>query len=390
MPFQEQTTMDQKREFIRLARSETVSFATLCHRFGISRPTGYKWLRRYEAQGAAGLNEHSRRPHTSPAQTDPAIEARVVATRARYPAWGGEKIRAVLLAEGQTEVPSGRTCTAILRRHGLIAPETATVHAWQRFEAAQPNALWQVDFKGPIPLQQGRCHALSVLDDHSRFLVGLRCCSDQTEPTVKAALTELFGRYGVPWRILTDNGPPWGNPNPTQPLTRFSIWLIRLGIAVSHGAPYHPQTQGKVERFHRTLGLELLGQPLRDGVHADHVFAEWREQYNTLRPHWALENHPPASCYRPSPRDFPDPLPPIDYDPAWRVYTVKHSGQIQWGAHYVFVSQALAGERIAVRPTTVDGLWMVQFCHQVMGVLDERAGCNPHVHFGLTDAETIA
>lgn len=390
MPFQEQTTMDQKREFVRLAECETVPFGTLCHRFGISRPTGYKWLRRYETQGEDGLIEQSRRPQSSSAQTDPAIEALVVAVRRLHPVWGGEKIRAVLVAEGHTGVPSGRTCTTILRRHGLIAPATSTSHAWQRFEAAQPNALWQLDFKGPIPLQQGRCHALSILDDHSRFLLGLHPCADQTEVTVKAVLREVFGRYGLPWRILTDNGPPWGNPNQTQPLTRFSIWLIRLGIAVSHGAPYHPQTQGKVERFHRTLGLEVLGRPLNDVAHAEQVFADWREQYNTLRPHRALDHQPPASRYRPSPRDFPDTLPPIDYDPAWQVCTVKHSGQIHLGQRDIFVSQALAGERIALVPTTIDGLWMVQFCHQVMGLLDARAGRDPHVHFGLSDPNAIA
>jgi transposase InsO family protein len=381
--------MQAKREFIQLALSETIPMTPLCHRFGISRQTGYKWLERYRAEGEAGLVERSRRPHASPRQTDPAIERQVAQLRQAHPHWGGAKLRSVLVAHGGTGIPSGRTCTTILQRQGLIDPTQPTPRAWQRFEAEQPNGLVQIDFKGPIPLQSGRGHALSILDDHSRYLLGLRWCADQTEATVKAALTEVFRRYGLPWRVLTDNGPPWGNPNQTQPLTRFSIWLLRLGIAVSHGAPYHPQTQGKVERFHRTLNLEVLGQPLVDRAQAEAVFAAWRTEYNTLRPHRALGEQPPASRYTPSPRPFPEVLPPIAYDDELTVRTVKTSGQIQLSNRLIFVSQALAGERIALRPTRIDGIWQVQFCHQVMGLLDQRDPQGPTVRFGLNDPTEI-
>jgi len=210
MPFQEQSIMDQKRAFVTLAEQGGVPFAELCRRFDISRPTGYKWLGRWRVAGAAGLAERSRRPHSSPGQTPSATEARVVALRDRHPTWGGQKLRTRLRDQGVDEVPAASTVTAILGRHGRLDPAESAKHtAWHRFEHAAPNDLWQLDFKGHFPLTTtGRCHPLSVLDDHSRYLLGLTACSDEQDATVRTVLTQLFRRYGLPWHILTDNGPP--------------------------------------------------------------------------------------------------------------------------------------------------------------------------------------
>jgi transposase InsO family protein len=373
MPFQERSTMSLKTEFVILADRPDANLSALCRRFGISRPTGYLWVQRYREQGVAGLAERPRRPQTSPRQTPDAMEALVLEVRDAHPTWSGRKIRRRLQDLGHAAVPAASTCAAILRRHDRLAPTAGHPVAWQRFCQATPNALWQMDFKGHLPLARGpgRCHPLTVLDDHSRFLLGFIACANEQDATVRAALTALFRRYGLPWRILTDNGPPWGNAHPTQRYTALSYWLIRLGVAVSHGRPLHPQTQGKAERFHRTVTSELLATtPLPDLVQAQQRFDAWRDTYNLERPHDALDLATPGSRYHPSPRPLPDPVPPIVYGPDDLVRTVHGGGQIQFRRRHYFVSGALGGQPVALRPTTTDGVFTVHYCHLHLGVLD--------------------
>src|SRR3984893_8234164 len=259
MPWKDVSIMSQREEFILLALHDGANVRQLCRRFSISAKTAYKWLARYAAGGTEALADHSRRPRTTPGQTSAEVEAAVLAVREQHPAWGGRKIRARLQTLGEADVPAASTITAILRRHGLIDPDEAAQHrAFERFEHAAPNDLWQMDFKGHVAMADGRrCHPLTVLDDHSRYAVGLRACADERGPTVQEELTKLFRVYGLPRRMLMDNGSPWGDEG-GQPYTAFTVWLLRLDVAVSHGRPYHPQTQGKDERFHRTLRAEVL------------------------------------------------------------------------------------------------------------------------------------
>ena len=370
MPFREQSIMDQRRAFVALAEQGGIAFAELCRRFDVSRPTGYKWLGRYRDAGEAGLAERSRRPHTSPGQTPGAMEARVVALRDEHPSWGGQKLRTRLRDRGLDAVPAASTITTILARHGRLDPAEAAKHTpWRRFEHPAPNDLWQLDFKGHFALATGRCHPLSVLDDHSRYLLGLTACGDEQDGTVRAVLTRLFRQFGLPWHILTDNGPPWGSPG--QDLTALGVWLLRLGVRPVHGRPLHPETQGKVERFHRTLKAELLrGAAYPDLAGAQAAFADWQAVYNHERPHHALELAVPASRYRPSPRPFPEVVPPLEYGPEDEVRIVARSGQVHYRNRAVFVSQALAGQRVAVRPTTTDGVLAVYFGPERLGTVD--------------------
>jgi transposase InsO family protein len=257
MPWKEQSIMELREEFCRLALSEGVTMRELCRRFGISPTTGYTWRARYQEGGRAELADHSRRPHTSPAKTTQETEAQVLRVRAAHPCWGGRKIRAVLLRE-RGDAPSASTITQILARHHCLAPEASLVRQHPiRFEAPFPNALWQMDFKGYLMLADGsQCHPLTVLDDHSRFSLGVRALPTQQGTAVKAELTHIFQRYGLPNRILCDNGGPWGSS-----VSRFSalgVWLLHLDVVPIHGRPYHPQTQGKDERFHRTLMEEVV------------------------------------------------------------------------------------------------------------------------------------
>jgi transposase InsO family protein len=310
--------MEQRREFVLLFEQEGANRRALCRRFGISPETGYALGRRYREEGVAGLGDRSRRPQRSPGRTGAAMEARVLAVRDAHPCWGGRKIRRRLQDLGHEEVPSASTITEVLRRHGRIDPAASAARELPlRFERAAPNELWQMDFKGHFAIVSGRCHPLTVLDDHSRYSLGLRACGDETEATVETELTAIFRRYGLPLRMLMDNGSPWGSAHAEHRYTRFELWLMELGIAVSHGRPYHPQTQGKDERFHRTLAAEAIGRRrFADLAACQRRFDRWREVYNTERPHEALDLATPMARYIPSPRAFPEKLEPFDYAPA--------------------------------------------------------------------------
>ena len=316
MPWSEKSIMSQRREFVMLFGQEGVNRRELCRRFGISPTIGYRLLARYRQDGEAGLGDRSRRPHGSPARTAGKLEELVLAVRDEHPAWGGRKIRRRLQDLGHPRVPSASTVTAVLRRYGRIEAAASAQHqAFERFERAAPNELWQMDYKGHFGTAAGRCHPLTVVDDHSRYAIGLRACSDEREATVQAELTAMFRCYGLPERMLMDNGSPWGS-DAEHRHTWLTVWLLELGVAVSHGRPYHPQTQGKDERFHRTLTAEVIGRRLfADLVECQRRFDQWRVVYNTQRPHEALDLATAAMRYRPSRRRFPEKLEAFDYGP---------------------------------------------------------------------------
>lgn len=363
MPWRESTLVSERREFIQFATTGQVSLSELCRRHGVSRVTGYKWLSR-AAQGD-GLADRSRRPRRSPARTAEATETLVCRLRQEHPAWGGRKLHHFLRRAGIQPLPAPSTVNSILRRNDLLDPNRKQTRDWLRFEAEAPNRLWQMDFKGPIETQAGPCHALTVLDDYSRFNLCLGICPDQRRDTVQTQLTHAFRRYGLPDCLLCDNGPPWGSGYTGQPFTRLAAWLIRRGIAVSHGRPYHPQTQGKDERFHLTLSLELL-KPSPVWHRPDELALaaqSWREVYNHLRPHEALGHEPPASRYSPSARTYREQLAPIEYAPDDLRRTVQQGGHISFRGRLYLVSRAFAGEPVALR-AVADGVWDVYYCFQ--------------------------
>lgn len=370
MPFQECSRVSERTEFCRLASRPEANIRELCRRFGIGAATGYKWLGRYRAAGAAGLVDRSRRPLSSPGQTEAALEAAVLAVRAEHPAWGGRKIRRVLEREGGV-VPAASTITAILRRHGrLDGPGTGEKRAFQRFEHEAPNELWQMDFKGWFALDRGRCHPLTVLDDHSRYALAIGACGNQQEATVRARLEAVFRRYGLPRRILADNGPPWGTAG--QGLyTALGIWLLDLDIRLSHGRPYHPQTQGKDERFHRTLKDEVLaGRRFDDIADAQSAFDAWREIYNAKRPHEAIGMETPAQRYQPSSRAMPDTVAPPDYGPDATVRTVDANGRLSFKGRLLRSSKAFAGKRLAIHATQTDGVFSLHYRTHIIATFD--------------------
>ena len=373
---------EERAEFVRLALQPGANKSELSRRFGVSRSNAYKWLQRYVAAGEAGLAERSRQPHASPGQTREAMEAAVLGVRARSNgAWGGRKIARVLRNEGWGAVPAPSTVTAILRRHGELE-RRAKEHPgpYRRFERAQPNELWQMDFKGHIALARGRCHPLCVLDDHSRYAVGLEACDDEREATVRDRLTAIFRRYGMPWQMLMDNGSPWGDAG-DQPHTVLTAWLLRLGIAVSHGRPYHPQTQGKEERFNRTLKAEVLaGRSFVDLTACQGAFDTWRLVYNHERPHDALGLATPGERYRPSAKPFPERLPVIEYGPGDSVRKVAETGFISFKGRCWRIGKAFRGQPVALRASAADGVFSVHFCAHHIATIDLR-GADPACGF---------
>ena len=371
MPIQERTVMDGRMAFVERAQQPGCNFSALCREFELSRPSGYKLVRR--AAAGESLADRSRRPHASPTKTSDAMEGLVVDARQQHPSWGSRKLRRWLIDQGMVGVPAPSTITAILERHGQLPDQAERVHPFQAFAAEQPHDLWQIDFKGPIRIGAALYYPLTVIDDHSRYLIGLTLCVNQSEAVVRTVLREHFQAEGLPRRMLSDNGPPWGSTHPTQPWTALNFWWLRQGIAVSHGRPYHPQTQGKVERVHRTIGRELLhGQSWDDLASAQQAWEQWRRQYNEERPHEALGLATPASHYRPSDRAFVDPLPPIAYEPTDRVMRVHGRGQIVVEGRELFLTGALVRERVALRPTALAGVEEIYYCHHRLGRLDRR------------------
>lgn len=374
MPWKAVTVMSQRKEFVSLALAEDANISELCRRFGISRKTGYKWIERFHAEGDAGLADRFCRPKSIPVITPEEIERAIVRVRKRHSSWGGRKISRRLKDLGWHGVPAPSTITDILRRKGLLDPqESSKHHAWQRFEAEAPNDLWQMDFKGHVLVADGRCHPLTVLDDHSRYSIGIQACSDERDQTVRNQLVMIFRRFGVPKRILVDNGSPWGSADPDFRYTALTVWLMRVGIAVAHSRPYHPQTMGKDERFHRTFKAEVLQYCGQLSIASCQTrFDEWRNIYNYERPHESLLMQVPGSRYRFSTRSYIEKLPPIEYGPDDSVRKVDQ-GKISFHCRRFRVGKAFNGEYIALRQTQIDGVYDVIFCNHKIDEIDIRS-----------------
>jgi transposase InsO family protein len=370
MPWQEVSKMEQRQEFIRLAMQEGANRRELCRRFGVHPDTAYKWLERWAA-GEKTLADRSRRPHTSPQRTEASLEAQVLSVRDAHPAWGARKIGRCLEREGIAS-PAISTVHEILRRHGRVVPASGGAAAHHRFEKPAPNLLWQMDFKGWVRLGNGaRCHPLTIIDDHSRYVPCLKACANQQTLTVQGHLRTTFQRYGLPEAMFVDNGSPWGDASGRH-WTRLRVWLLKLGIDLIYSRPYHPQGRGKNERFHRTLHDEVFAfERFSEFIQVQHAFDTWRQVYNFERPHDAIGLDVPASRYRPSPRPMPKHLPKVEYDQNEIVRTVPQSKDyISFKGRLWKVPEAFRGERLAIRPRGHDGRFAVCFASHQIATID--------------------
>ena len=375
MPWNEVSVMDQRREFVQLALQQGVNRRELCRRFGISPDVGYKWLERWEA-GDRELADRSRRPRVMPRRSETAIEAQVLAVRDQHPAWGARKIAHCLKRDGLV-VPAPSTVHQILCRNGRVKPtDHAPPNPGHRFEKEAPNLLWQMDFKGHMPLTNGtNCHPLTIVDDHSRYVICLKACANEQRFTVQDHLTTTFRHYGLPEAFYTDNGSPWGDTSGIR-WTGLKVWLLKLGVSVVHARPCHPQARGKNERFHRTLKAEVFAmRRFRNLPEVQRTLDAWRAVYNLERPHQALDMDVPADRFRPSSRAMPARLPEVQYNSGEIVRTVSSTrSYISFKGRTWRVPQAFVGERLAIRPLNRDGRYGVFFASWQVTSIDLTNG----------------
>lgn len=371
MPWKVTGVVEQRIAFVQQVSSGLKPFAVVCRFFGISRPTGYRWWHRYQSSGCmTALEDRSRRPQRSPGRTTARSEVRVVALRQRY-GWGARKLRVLLSHEG-IGLPE-ITINRILKRHGLVCREASSRPALRRFERSCSNELWQMDFKGEMAYTGGWCYPLSVLDDHSRFVVSLSALSGTKAVPVQQSLIRTFKQYGVPQAILMDHGTPWWSSTNRHGLTWLSVWLMQQGIRLHYSGVGHPQTQGKVERFRRTLKQAVRRQGRPQTLPAWQVWlSDFRTEYNELRPHEALDLHPPTSRYQSSRRVYMPHPPEWEYSEGAMVSRLNTQGCLTWQHRRLFVCEALAGQRVQVEP--LDQLLLVRYRNTYVREIDLKTG----------------
>ena len=375
MPWKETCLMDEKMSFVADCLRGALPVSALCEAYGISRKTGYKWLGRYRELGPEGLLERSRAPRRHGRSMAPDVAAAIVALRRERPHWGPRKLRAVLMRERPEEVwPAASTMGDLLRAEGLVSSRRRRrrVAAPRRTlrPAEGPNDVWCIDFKGWFRTRDGeRCDPLTVTDAWSRYLLACEIVPPRTEE-VRAAVEELFARYGLPAAIRSDNGSPFAGTG-AGGLSRLSVGWLKAGIAVERIEPGRPQQNGRHERMHRTLKAETARPPATSKEQQQARFDRFREDFNAHRPHEALGQQPPAAFWEPSPRAWPDRLEEPWYDAWHEVRRVRTDGSIKWGGDMVFVSEPLAGEPVGIAETD-SGHWIVRFAGIDLGIIDRR------------------
>ena len=348
MPWECRTVEDQRREFAQAAM-QCSNFSALCREFGIDRHTGYKWKERYAQQQS--LADRSRRPHTSPSKTSEEIEQLILAARAENPGWGARTIREVLIREGYAQIPCAKTVNNILHRYGCISPEESQKRQpFTRFEKDLCNQMWQVDFKGEFRMGDNNyCYPLDIIDDHSRFAIKI-VPHTGTANVVIPAFRDAFMEFGMPESVLSDNGSQFAGFK--KGYTQFERWLMDLDILPIHGRIRHPQTQGKIERFHRTMKQELLNHTtIADIRDAQNKFAVWREKYNNVRPHEALGTKRPGEVYVPSQRQYSEKIMKYNYSGAYHVIKVNSWGYVRFDRWQVYLSETMIDRYIEFRPS---------------------------------------
>jgi transposase InsO family protein len=346
MPWIERRVEMLREQFVIRCLKEDSNISALCREYGISRKTGYKWIKRYQECGC--LEDKSRKPKRTKSKTDERIEKLIIETRQERPGWGARKIHAYLTRNGEN-MPCIRTVNNILKRNGLISPEASQARrAFKRFEREHSNDLWQADFKGDILMADGnKCYPLGIIDDHSRYALLIE--PKHNQKGVLYNFIQTFQKYGLPQSILTDNGSTFAGFN--RGYTQFERALMDQDILPIHGRVYHPQTQGKIERFYRSMVDELLKfHRLQNFAEAIELLEQWRLIYNHERPHEALGDRCPAQIYTPSERSYQEEVLPYDYSSQYRVYRINNWGYIRFAGFQIYISETFSDTYVQLRP----------------------------------------
>ena len=376
MPWSQTSPMNQRTQFIADYLREVLSVTELCDLYGVSRKTAYKWIDRYLRHGPAGIEERSRRPLSSPNQTPEEIVSAILEARQRHPSWGGKKLLTLLhKRQPRWELPARSTVCDILSRHGMVPKKRNRRRIGHPGKPSSlilaPNDLWCADYKGQFKTGDGvYCYPLTVTDGFSRFLLGCQGLNSTAVAQAKPVFTQLFREYGLPKRIRTDNGVPFAT-NTLARLSTLSAWWIRLGILPELIEPGKPQQNGRHERMHRTLKAETTRPAAANLAAQQRKFNRFREEFNHERPHEALDQQTPASCYSASPREMPSKLPPLEYPDRFEVRYVSANGGIRWKKDWINVSTVCIGEYVGLEEID-DGIWNIYFGPLKLGRLIER------------------
>jgi len=375
MPWISTNPMEQRTRFILAYNENLFSVSELCLRFSISRRTAYKWINRYNQGGLAGLNEHSRVPHSCPHQTPEHVEELLLDCRRRHPFWGPKKLKAYIGRRHDVDLPATSTVGAILHRNGLIEPRRrrrSTRHPGApTLTTTAPNEVWTADFKGEFKTKDGiYCYPLTVCDAHSRYILDVRARSSVKQKTAIPVFEHLFNEHGLPSAMRTDNGTPFASVALCG-LSKLSVWWIKLGIAHQRIEPGQPQQNGRHERMHRTLKKETARPPTSNMTQQQMRFDVWRDEFNNERPHEALNDETPASIYLPSIREMPSKTPEPNYPKHCVIRRISTCGTFRMNARQIFLSQTLNTEWIALEETG-DGIWDIYFYDVLLARLDER------------------
>lgn len=334
---------EQRMRFVVAASRGGRTMTSLCSEFAISRPTGYMWLKRYHVGGVAEVRAQSRRPLTSPSRTAAAVEERIVALRMAHPDWGARKLQVLLERDG-IPLPAGTVHRVLLRRD-LVRPEDRRHAALQRFERERPNQLWQMDFKSPKGWGRDM-GPLSVIDDASRYVIALDGTWTTRGEAVRERLEAAFTVCGMPDQMLMDHGAPWWNNQSAGGWTKLSVWLMKHGVELLRSGIRHPQTQGKVERFHGALEMARRRRGLpRPELHQSWLDA-FRYEYNHLRPHEALAMKTPASVWHKSEKRYETNRAEWPYPDGAELHRLESAGQIALAGRRWQVAGPLAGETV--------------------------------------------
>lgn len=372
MSWKERTVNQMREDFVKEVLEQQRSKSELCRKYGISRPTGDKWIARYLA--GLPMEDMRRSPHSMPTRTPDETEQLIVELRRQYSALGASKLRRILHDQGHDPLPSTRTVNRILKRNGLISKEASQAATpYKRFQKDNPNDMWQADYKGHFALKNGvRCHPLNIIDDCTRFNL---CCEAQRTETfaeIKPVMTRIFREYGLPKVLLCDNGNPWGTQQ-SPGFTSFEVWLMELGVLTMHGRFRHPQTQGKDESFNRAMTRELLKErKFADMEDAQLCFDKYRKFYNEIRPHHALNLDTPSSHYQRSPREFPETIVPWEYPVGVDIRRVKSTGYFNWQGQGYYLSEALANKEIMIQKSNEDDCYRLHFRQFVIAKIDTK------------------
>lgn len=356
MPWKQTTTVQQTRaEFVADSRLGSLSFTDLCRQYGISRKTGYKWLKRHK--DGFPMTDRSRRHLTHKARTSDDVIERIVELRREHPTLGGQKISIMLRRQGIVGIPSGNTVTNILRARSLLnAKAIERARHLVRFAKLQPNEMWQSDFKGYLVLATGeKCKPLNIIDDCSRFCLRTTPLLNEDLESVRSVFCSAMREYGKPLALLCDNGNPWGVQQ-SQGLTEFESWLMEHDILPIHGKPYHPQTQGKEESFNKTLVRE--GIPQYNEMDMLDITSEsetFRQFYNSERPHFGIGGKVPADLYSKSDREYDETADPWDYGNDMTVSRVNSCGCVSALGRRFFLTRALTGRDVGIRESAQPG-----------------------------------